>query len=187
VSEQHSSSTPANDPDRARKVEVVDYDPEWPRLFEQESARIRAAVGNAAVGVEHVGSTSVPGLAAKPVIDIHLTVVDSADEAAYLPQLEAAGYRLLVREPGWFEHRMFKGREPEVNLHVFSSGCSELDRMRLFRDWLRRSPEDVALYAATKRALAEREWPQVQDYADAKTAVVSEIMARAQAWAAERD
>jgi len=164
-------------------IEVVDYDPDWPAQFERGAGRIRAALGAAALSVEHVGSTSVPGLAAKPIIDINLAVADSSLECAYLPQLSAAGYRLAIREPEFFEHRMFKGADPAVNLHVFSAGCPELDRMRLFRDWLRQSPEDVALYAETKRRLAARTWTCVQNYADAKTKVVQAILARAEAWA----
>ncbi len=165
------------------RLEVVDYDPAWPSAFDAEAAKVRAALGSKALDVEHVGSTSVPGLAAKPVIDINLTVADAADEAGYAPALEAAGYRLIVREPDWFEHRMFKGASPAVNLHVFSAGCPELDRMRAMRDWLRQSPDDVALYAATKRRLAERDWAYVQDYADAKGEAVGQILGRALAWA----
>ena len=79
--------------------------------------------------LEHTGSTSVPGLAAKPIIDMTLAVPDSADEDAYLPELEAAGYVLRIREPDWFEHRVFKGPDTNVNLHVFSDDCPEIDRM----------------------------------------------------------
>jgi GrpB-like predicted nucleotidyltransferase (UPF0157 family) len=165
------------------RVEVVDYDPAWPAQFEAVAERVRAALGPAVLDLEHVGSTSVPGLAAKPVIDLNLTVADSADEATYAPALQAAGFRLIVREPEWFEHRMFKGVDPAANLHVFSAGCPELASMRLMRDWLRASPGDLALYARTKRALAERAWDRVQDYAEAKGEVVSEIMGRARAWA----
>src|SRR3954451_18724941 len=135
--------TPASDPDRARKIEVVPYDAAWPRQFAAEESKIRAALGTAVLLIEHVGSTSVPGLAAKPVIDIQLAVRDSADEDAYRSALEHAGYRLLVRQAQWVEHRLFKGVTPETNLHVFSAGCAELDRCRLFRDWLRVSPQDV--------------------------------------------
>jgi GrpB-like predicted nucleotidyltransferase (UPF0157 family) len=175
------------EPERAQgKIAIVDYDPAWPARFEAEAGRIRAALGAAALAIEHVGSTSVPGLAAKPVIDINLTVADTSAETAYAPPLLAAGYRLAVREPEWFEHRMFKREAPAVNLHVFPAGCPELSRMRLMRDWLKQSPEDLALYAATKRRLAEGDWARVQDYADAKTAVVTEIMARAEAWAKAR-
>jgi len=174
--------TLGSDPDRARKIEVMPYDPAWPRLFEVEAAKIRAALGSAALLIEHVGSTAVAGLAAKPVIDIQLAVPNSAEEDAYRPALERAGYRLVIREPEWFEHRLFKGAAPEANLHVFSGGCAELDRCRLFRDWLRVTPRDVELYARTKQQLATRTWAHVQDYANAKQGVIAEIMARAAAW-----
>ncbi len=161
-------------------VVLVDYDPEWPRLFDREARRIRGALGERALLVEHTGSTSVPGLAAKPVIDIVLVVADSGEEEAYVPPLEAAGYVLRVREPDQDEHRMFKGRPgTRVHVHVFSRGCAEVDRMVAFRDWLRRNEADRELYARTKRDLAAKKWTFVQNYADAKTAVVEEILARA--------
>src|SRR5690349_21881543 len=90
-------------------ITLADYDPGWPVLFAREAARIRAALGDRAVQIEHAGSTSVPGLAAKPIIDILLAVPDSSDEHASVPALEAAGYVLRIREPDWFEHRLFKG------------------------------------------------------------------------------
>jgi GrpB-like predicted nucleotidyltransferase (UPF0157 family) len=124
----------------------------------------------------------VPGLAAKPVIDVVLAVADSADENAYVPALESAGYVLRIREPEWFQHRMFKGPGTETNLHVFSAGCSEIDRTLLLRDWLRSNAADRDLYARTKIALAEQEWEHIQNYADAKTAVIGEIMERARAF-----
>jgi GrpB-like predicted nucleotidyltransferase (UPF0157 family) len=160
-------------------VTLHDYDPAWPALYAREAARIRAALGETIVALEHTGSTSVPGLAAKPIIDITLLVPDSADEPRYVPQLEAAGYVLRIREPHWHEHRLLKGPDTDVNLHVFSQGNVELDRMVGFRDWLRSHPEDRALYERTKRELAARTWRHVQHYADAKTAVVEEIIARA--------
>jgi GrpB-like predicted nucleotidyltransferase (UPF0157 family) len=129
--------------------------------------------------IEHVGSTSVPGLAAKPLIDIVLVVADTTDEAAYVPQLEAACYVLRIREPDWFEHRLFKGPDTNVNVHTFSEGCDEIDRMVGFRDWLRTHDDDRDLYLAAKRELAQREWKYVQNYADAKSAVVREILVRA--------
>ncbi len=161
------------------QIELVDYDPAWPGLFAREAERIRAALGERAVLVEHTGSTSVPGLAAKPIIDITLAVPDSGDEKSYVPALEAAGYVLRIREPDWFEHRVFRGPDTNVNLHVFSDGCAEIDRMVRFRDWLRIDHADRELYERTKRELAAREWTYVQDYADAKTLVVEEIVARA--------
>jgi GrpB-like predicted nucleotidyltransferase (UPF0157 family) len=92
---------------------------------------------------------------------------------------EGAGYRLRIREPGWFEHRLFKGPDTDVNLHVFSAGAAEIDRMLRFRDWLRVTGSDRDLYLRAKRELARREWRHVQHYADAKTAVIQEIMDRA--------
>jgi GrpB-like predicted nucleotidyltransferase (UPF0157 family) len=164
----------------AGRILIVDYDPEWPRLFEREAGRIRVALEERMLLLEHVGSTSVPGLAAKPRIDMILVVADSADEPAYVPALEAAGYRLVIREPDWYEHRVFKGPDTDVNLHVFSPGCVEIERMLLFRDWLRSNASDRQLYERTKRELARRDWKYMQNYADAKNDVVDEILARAQ-------
>jgi GrpB-like predicted nucleotidyltransferase (UPF0157 family) len=158
---------------------LAEYDPEWPRLFAREAARIRGALGDRAPMLEHVGSTSIPGIATKPRIDILLVVPDSSDEPAYVPALEAAGYRLHIREPDWYEHRVFKGPDTDVNLHVFSPGCPEIERMLLFRDHLRSDGADRELYERTKRELARREWKYVQNYADAKGEVVKEIIARA--------
>jgi GrpB-like predicted nucleotidyltransferase (UPF0157 family) len=161
------------------EIVIVDYDPRWPELFAREAGRIRLVLGARALRMEHAGSTSIPGLAAKPVIDIVLVVANSADEDAYVSDLEKSGYALRIREPEWFEHRMFKGPDTDVNLHVFSLSCPEVDRMLLFRDWLRGNAADRDLYAGTKLALAREQWEQVQNYADAKTAVIKEIMARA--------
>ena len=160
-------------------VTLAEYDPAWPALFEREARRIRKALGDTVVRLEHTGSTSVPGLAAKPIIDITLIVPDSADEASYVPRLEEAGYVLRIREPHWHEHRVLKGPDTDVNLHVFSPGSVELERMVGFRDWLRKHDEDRELYERTKRELAARTWRHIQHYADAKTAVVEEIMGRA--------
>jgi GrpB-like predicted nucleotidyltransferase (UPF0157 family) len=162
-------------------VTLAEYSADWPRLFDREARRIRAVLGGRALRIEHVGSTSVPGLAAKPIIDILLAVADSADEPSYLPSLEAAGYVLRIREPGWFEHRLFKGPDTDINLHVLSAGASEIDRMLRFRDWLRATSTDRDLYLRAKRELARRRWRHVQHYADAKTAVIQDIMGRANA------
>lgn len=166
-------------PEHNATIDLVDYDPEWPALYEREAARIRAALGARALRIEHVGSTSVAGLPAKPIVDIDLVVADSSDEASYVPELEAAGYALRIREPDWFEHRLFKGPDANVNVHTFSEGCEEVDRMVAFRDWLRSHDDDRDLYLRAKRELAAREWRYVQNYADAKSAVVREILARA--------
>jgi GrpB-like predicted nucleotidyltransferase (UPF0157 family) len=160
-------------------IELAAYDDEWPRLFEREERRIRDALGERVLTLEHVGSTSVPGLIAKPRIDALLVVADSADEPAYVPALEAAGYELRIREPDWHEHRVLKGPDTDVNLHVFSPGSPEVERMLRFRERLRANEADRELYARTKRELAARTWRYVQNYADAKSDVVEEILARA--------
>ena len=160
------------------KITLVAYDSAWPERYSALEREIRAALGPAALRIEHVGSTSVPGLIAKPVIDIVLVVADSAREDDYVVPLEAAGYTLRIREPAWFEHRLFKGTGPAVNLHVFSAGCPEIERMLAFRDRLRDDEADRRLYADAKRELASREWKFVQEYADAKTAVIEEILRR---------
>ena len=160
-------------------IHLAEYDPAWPDLYRREEKRIRGVLGDRVVRIEHVGSTSVPGLAAKPVIDIVLAVPNSSDEAGYVPDMEAAGYTLRIREPDWFEHRLFKGVDTNVNLHVFSPGCREIDRMVLFRDRLRDDPAELALYERTKRELASRTWRHVQNYADAKNDVVDDILERA--------
>jgi len=165
----------------ADRIQLVDYDPEWPELFGREADSIRAVLGNRVLRIDHTGSTSVPGLVAKPIIDMLLVVSDSAGEPAYVPALEAAGYMLRIREAHWYEHRMFNGPDAAINLHVFSSGCPEIDRILMFRDWLRNSAEDRDLYARTKLALARQEWKDVQSYADAKTGVIEEIIGRARA------
>ena len=160
-------------------IEVAPYSSTWPRLYEREAARIRSILNNLVIRIEHVGSTSVDSLPAKPIIDIALEVPDSTDENAYVPALEASGYMLRIRETDWFEHRLFKGPDTNINLHTFSAGCDEVERMLMFRDWLRVNAADRDLYTRTKRELAARDWKFVQQYADAKTAAVTEIMARA--------
>jgi GrpB-like predicted nucleotidyltransferase (UPF0157 family) len=160
-------------------IELVEYNADWPAIFAREAIGIRAALGQQVLMLEHVGSTSVPGLAAKPVIDMLLIVADSADEGAYVPAIEAAGYILRIREPDWHQHRLFKGTDAEINLHVFSCGCHEIERMLKFRDWLRVNDSDRELYERTKRKLARQTWKHVQNYADAKTQVIEQIMSRA--------
>jgi GrpB-like predicted nucleotidyltransferase (UPF0157 family) len=162
-------------------ITLAPYDPAWPARFEEHARRIRDALGDEALLLEHVGSTSVPGLAAKPIVDIVLAVADSTDEASYVPALEAQGYVLRIREPDWFEHRLLKGPDGNANVHVFSRGCPEIRRMLLFREWLRAHPTDRELYEKTKRTLAARTWKYTQNYADAKSEVVAQILARAKA------
>lgn len=160
-------------------IQLAAYDPDWPRQYEREATRIRSLLGERVLLLEHVGSTSVPGLAAKPIIDILLGVADSADEAAYVPPMEAGGYVLRIREPDWHEHRVFKGPDTDVNLHVFAADSPEIERMVAFRDRLRTNHDERRRYEAAKRELAARHWTYVQEYADAKGDVVEAIIARA--------
>ena len=159
------------------QVTLSEYDSSWPKLFAKERQRIKRALAQNAISIEHVGSTSVPGLAAKPIIDILLVVDSSANEASYVPALEFIGYVLRIREPGWHEHRLLKGTN--INLHVFSKGDDEIERMLAFRDWLRKNQEDMELYLRTKRELARRNWKYTQNYADAKSKVVESIIKKA--------
>ncbi len=159
-------------------IHLAEYDPVWPALYEREAARILSILGDRVRSLEHAGSTSVPGLSAKPIIDMVLAVPDSADESAYVPPMVASGYVLRIREPDWFEHRLFKGPDTNINLHTFSDGCPEIARMLAFRDRLREHDDERIRYEDTKRELASREWTYVQYYADAKGAVVEGIIER---------
>ncbi len=161
-------------------IEIRDYDGSWPTQFEGLAATIRAAVPDA-LKVEHVGSTAVPGQAAKDVIDVDLTVPNPSDEDAYIPALVALGYRHVIREPWWHEHRMLRLDEPRVNLHIFGPGSPELIRHRLLRDWLRGHPEDRARYAAAKRVAVDEVGREavIGDYNAAKQKVIREILDRA--------
>jgi GrpB-like predicted nucleotidyltransferase (UPF0157 family) len=146
--------------------------------YEDLEAKIRSALGVKALRIEHVGSTSVPGLSAKPLIDIVLVVADSRDEESYVPKLEHVGFVLRIREPDWFEHRLLRAPVIAGNVHVFSQGCEEVGRMIAFRDHVRADQDDRELYERTKQALAARTWKHVQNYADAKSDVIREIMTR---------
>lgn len=160
-------------------IYLAPYNPAWPAMFSELADRVRDALSEQALLLEHVGSTSVEGLSAKPIIDMLLAVADSSQETTYLPPLEATRFTLRRREPEWFEHRLLKSTDIKANLHVFSRGCPEIDRMLAFRDWLRANPEDRLLYEDAKRKLAAQTWGFVQDYADAKTEIVEEILGRA--------
>ena len=160
-------------------IYLAPYDPGWTAQFSLQADGIREALAEKVLRLEHVGSTAVRGLSAKPVIDMVLAVPNSADESSYVPPLEKQGFVLRIREPDWFEHRLLKAPHIEGNLHVFSIGCEEIDRMIAFRDWLRMHDEDRRRYEATKRELAARTWRHVQNYADAKSEIVREILARA--------
>ena len=163
-----------------REIVIVDYDPVWPARFAADRDRLREALGDVAVRVDHIGSTAVVGLSAKPIIDIDLSVPDADDELAYLPRLLAAGYELRVREPG---HRMVRTAERDVQIHICSAGSDWERRHLLLRDWLRHSAADRTAYEALKRRLAQRDWDDMNAYADAKTEVIADLTARAERWA----
>ena len=160
-------------------IHLTEYDPTWPEAFARLKEQIIGALGERVLLLEHVGSTAVPGLSAKPVIDMVLAVLDSSEEPSYVEALESRGFTLRIREPDWYEHRLLKHSDPEGNLHVFSEGCVEIERMLLFRDWLRSNTADRAFYEETKHELAARTWKYTQNYADAKSEIVEEILARA--------
>ncbi|MCD2192049.1 GrpB family protein [Actinomycetospora endophytica] len=159
-------------------VTLREYDPSWPLRFEARAEQLREVLGERATLVEHIGSTAVPGLAAKPTVDIVVGIEDPDDEAAYLPDLEAAGYDLRVREP---QHRCLRTGEPDepVNLHCYPPGHPEVRKYLLFRDRLRSDPADRQLYESAKRVLADREWADMNYYAEAKQPVIDAILARA--------
>jgi len=169
------------------EVEVVDPDPTWPARYDELAARIRGALGWRVLSLEHVGSTAVAQLAAKPVIDVDLVLADPDDEAAYVPSLEAIGFELRVREPWWCGHRVLRqdpeaGAGPRCHLHVFRPDSPEPLRHRLFTDWLRAHPDECDLYARTKReaaAAAKAAGEHSMLYNARKQAVVREIYGRA--------
>jgi GrpB-like predicted nucleotidyltransferase (UPF0157 family) len=166
-----------------RAIVIEDYDAAWPARFEQVKASLAEALGPRALRIEHFGSTAVPGLGAKGIIDVLVGVEDVDDEAAYGPALESHGFAIRVRQPG---HRMYRNPEQDVHAHVFTDD-SEAARIRLlFRDWLRHDDADRRLYEDTKRELARQEWEATNDYSDAKGPVVVEILTRAQRWALSR-
>ena len=162
-----------------RDIVIEDYDPAWTARFEQVDAALRQALGERARRIEHFGSTAVPGLGAKGIIDVLVTVDDADDEPAYGPRLQAAGFAIRLRQPG---HRMFRTPDQDVHVHVYSEGSDDARIRLLFRDWLRHDEDDRRLYEDTKRELARRDWDATNDYSEAKGTVVAEILLRAQRW-----
>lgn len=160
------------------RVQVVAPDPDWPATYDEVARIVREALGERVLALQHVGSTSVPGLWAKPVIDADLTVADSGDEPSYLPDLEASGFVLRVREPEWEQHRCLRLESPVTNLHVFSPGAIEPIRHRAFRDWLTSDDADREAYAALKRDLSTRPFESVMHYNNEKGELVYEIYER---------
>jgi GrpB-like predicted nucleotidyltransferase (UPF0157 family) len=166
----------------AERVSILAADPTWADTYRGIARTVREALGTTAISIEHIGSTSVPGLDAKPIIDIDVIVRDPGDEQRYVPALERCGFDLIVREPWWYQHRCFRLAHPACNLHVFPVDCPESARHAIFRDWLRSHPDDRALYAETKRdaaAATTAAQGRTMDYNARKQAVVREIYGRA--------
>ncbi|MDN5908402.1 MAG: GrpB family protein [Brevibacterium sp.] len=177
-------------------IALVDHDPAWTEQYSRLAEQILSVLGPMALGIEHVGSTSVPGLAAKPIIDIALVVTDPREESEYRPPLHSIGFELVIREPAWYQHRMFKHMEadgrtplaPMCNLHVFGPRCPEVARMRLFRDRLRSNPDDRSRYQNAKRnsvAEANAIGETVMEYNARKQGVIRDIyrnIFRAEGW-----
>jgi GrpB-like predicted nucleotidyltransferase (UPF0157 family) len=176
--EQMAAALVGQPPAKWESIVIEDYDPAWAGQFATVSARLSQALGDQIISIEHVGSTAVPGLAAKPIIDIDLSIEDTAAESRYRPALERLGYRLVLREPWWHGHRMLVSAAEDVHLHVWPRDAPEPIRHRLFRDWLCSHPEDLALYATTKRRLARDTAQQPEDYSLAKNEVIDTIYAR---------
>lgn len=164
-----------------RDISVVEYDPTWPEKFIKHQNIVRRALGETALAIEHIGSTAVPGLAAKPIIDILLVVEDPSKEDLYLPQLTAAGYELRVREPEYDEHRMVRTPDKDVHIHIYPPTSFEVEKYRLVRDELRQNDELCKKYGALKQQLAFQDWTDMNAYSAAKTNVIGEIISAARA------
>lgn len=162
----------------ALEVGLGSYDARWAEVYLHHRRRILDALAAVDVDVEHIGSTSVPGLAAKPIVDIVVAVADITAEEDYLDGLLAAGYELRVREPG---HRLVRTPTRDVHVHVYERGDAAVHEYLLFRDHLRTNADDRALYESVKRALLSQQWNDMNDYADAKNDVIFAIKTRARA------
>ncbi|KAH8689391.1 grpb/dephospho-CoA kinase [Talaromyces proteolyticus] len=165
-----------------KTVEIVEYDEEWPARFNIIYKMISKALGDRALSIRHVGSTSVPGLPAKAVIDVDVVVLDPRAEENYVPYLEAAGFQFLHREPAWHEHRFFGLKEPYANIHVFGQDSVEVVRHQIFREWLLNNAEDRDEYARIKRQAAQetREAGEgVMEYNERKQEEIRRILHRA--------
>lgn len=164
-----------------REIRLVPYQGGWPDRFRLERAQIVRALGAAARRVDHIGSTSVPGLMAKPIVDIDLSVADADDEAAYLPAMNAPGTTCGSgnRGTGWC------APPPGVHVHICAAGGAWERRHLLFRDWLRHDPVDRDRYQRVKQDLTRRDWPSMNDYAAAKSPIINDITRHAERWALE--
>ena len=169
------------------RIEILHYDPDWPNRYDRWRERIQSTVGAAAVTIEHVGSTSVPGLSAKPIIDIQVAVRDLRDEPAYVPGLEQAGVQLRSRDDYHRYFRPFPEQPRDVHVHVCAVGSDWEREHLLFRDYLRAHQPARIAYAAAKRQAASVWSDDGVAYTDAKAHVILAIMDEAERWVAARE
>lgn len=160
-------------------IRIAHHDPAWRTRYATHAAAITAALGDRLLQLEHIGSTSVPGLGAKPIVDVLIVVEDPSDETTYVPALEGAGYLLRVREPSFDQHRMLRPATRDAHLHVYPPWSKEIERYLLLRDLLRRDAASRQEYERVKRRLAAQEWDSMDDYAVAKTDIVEALILRA--------
>jgi GrpB-like predicted nucleotidyltransferase (UPF0157 family) len=161
---------------RRSAIELVPNDPAWAGHFARLSRDIRSALGSRLIAVEHVGSTAIPGLPAKPIIDIDATIYNPADESGYRDVLEGLGFALTIREPEWHQHRMFKLSDPRTNLHIYADNCSLPMRDVAFRDLLRNDRQAALAYSELKRELSSQEWSSSQHYAEGKSELIIDLL-----------
>jgi GrpB-like predicted nucleotidyltransferase (UPF0157 family) len=176
--EQNAVALVGARPARWDHIVIVDYDPVWVDQFAAAASLLSEILVGQIIAIEHVGSTSVPGLPAKPVIDIDLLIENTADESRYVPALSEHGYWLVLREPWWYGHRMLVSPAEDVHLHLWPKDAPEPIRHRLFRDWLRSHPQDRELYATAKRRLAGDTVRNPGRYNLAKNDVIDDIYTR---------
>jgi GrpB-like predicted nucleotidyltransferase (UPF0157 family) len=168
-------------------IRIVDYDRRWPRKFEQWYDVLVSCLGAIAVRIEHVGSTSVPGLAAKPIVDVQVSVTDLDDESRYVSALEGIGVQLRSRDDWHRYFRPFPGHPRGVHIHVCEVGSKWEREHVLFRDYLRADEAARDKYASAKRAAAAVWADDGIAYTDAKTTVILELLEAAELWSANRE
>jgi GrpB-like predicted nucleotidyltransferase (UPF0157 family) len=174
----------------AGSIVVSDYDPDWPTLFEQERTRIKNALGPVALAIEHVGSTAVPGLPSKPIIDLLVGVpsLEEANERCIEP-IEALGYNYIPEYASWLPRELFFRRGPPGpwthHVHLMEPFHSRWEALLVFRDYLRAHPEAARAYADIKRALAASSKDNIEAYRNGKNTFVEETTAKARAWRAD--
>jgi GrpB-like predicted nucleotidyltransferase (UPF0157 family) len=174
----------------AGSIVVSDYDPNWPALFAQESSRIKRALGSFTLAVEHVGSTAVPGLPSKPIIDllVGVTSLEQAKERCIAP-MEALGYVYLPEYASWIPGELFFRKGPPGpwthHVHVMEPSHSRWEARLVFRDYLRAHPEAASAYANIKRALAASSKGDIEAYRTGKDIFVEETTAKARRWRAD--